>query len=356
MKDINADVWGLVDFYLTPIKEFLGMDGVSEICVNRYDEIFIEQYGEMKRVDAKFADEQSMQTLIRQIANALGQVADPDTHPILDARLSDGSRVCAVLYPTAPRGSNITIRAFPKVRLNAAKLVESGSMTQSMMDYLKLAVLSRSNMLVSGGTGSGKTTLLNVLSSFIPAGDRVITVEDTQELQVSAENLIMLEAPRRRQGRGDEQKVDMAFLIRTTLRQKPNRILVGEIRDMAAATAFLHAINTGHSGTCSTIHSNSCDDALIRMQTLIAGGGSLPWDVLDVQVKGNLNVLIHAENTPHHGRRVVQISELQNGQPRTLWAFNYVSGQHEIYSETFGPSEVLKTARKYGIDVPESWS
>jgi len=349
----SFDAWKLVDFYMEPIRRFFSMDGVSEICVNRFDQIYIEQYGEMRRVDAAFKSENEVQTLIIQIANALGQVADCDTHPILDARLDDGSRVCGVLYPTAPRGSNLTIRIFPKVRLTSERLVETGSMTAGMLEFLKASVLTCANMLISGGTGSGKTSLLNVLSSFIPETDRVVTVEDTQELQVPVNNLIMLEAPRRRKGKGDEQEVDLAFLIRTALRQRPDRILVGEIRDTAAATAYLHAINTGHAGTCSTTHANNCADALVRMQTLIAEGGLLPWNVLEVQVKGNLNILVHVERTPHHGRRVVQIVELRGGQPFVLWDFDYVQGKHVFFPEHLKVSLVLKNIQKYGFEIGE---
>jgi pilus assembly protein CpaF len=352
MKNHNLDAWSLVDYYMEPLKKYLSLEGVSEIWINKYNKVYIEQFGQKKLVDVRFDSEQTVQTLIMQIGNALGQPTDPETHPILDARLKDGSRVCAVLYPVAPLGSNLTIRVFPEVRLDVKSLIESGSVTADMMEYLKLAVLTRSNMLVSGGTGSGKTTLLNILSSFIPAEDRVVTVEDTQELQVSVDNLVMLEAPRRRKGKGDAQKVDMAFLIRTTLRQKPDRILVGEIRDMEAATAFLHAINTGHSGVCSTIHANSCDDALVRMQTLIAGSGSLPWNVLEVQVKSNLNVLIHAAGT-QHGRRIVQVAEIQNSKAVTLWDFDYVEDRHNFYPQNLESSEVVKAAIKHGVEVPE---
>ncbi len=351
--DSRTDAWGLVDFYLKPIAPFLQQDGVTEICINNHKEVFIEQFGEMKRIDVQFPSEQYMVTLVKQIANALGQVTDPDTHPILDARLNDGSRVCAVLFPTSPRGTCLTIRVFPKVRLTAEKLVELGSMTQNMYEYLKVATQVRFNGIVSGGTGSGKTTLLNVLSSFIPPSDRVLTVEDTQELQVDVDNLVALEAPRKRKAKGtDYQEVDMAFLIKTTLRMKPTRIIVGEIRDGNAAVSFLHAINTGHSGTCATIHANNPTDALSRMQTLVAGDGNLPFDVVKSQVRSNLNFIVQAEETPKHGRRITTIAELKEGKLNTLWEWDYIHGKHIEHTDRITESEALKKAQIYGINTP----
>lgn len=348
---VQDDTWSLVNFYLSPVQPFFERPGVSEICINRYDEVFVETFGQMEKVDVQFADETILATAIKQIANALGQVADPVTHPILDARLGDGSRVCAVLFPTAPRGSCITIRVFPKERLTVDDLLQKGSFSSDMLEFFRVATLSRANMLVSGGTGSGKTTLLNVLSSFIPKEDRVLTVEDTKELQIEVDNMVALEAPQRRLPEG-AQDVDMSFLINTTLRMKPTRILVGEIRKASAADAFLKAINTGHSGTCSTIHANSPIDALVRIQTLIAGEGALPFDVVKQQVRGNLNVVVQAESTPRHGKRVVEIAEMRDGQMYPLWQWNYIEGRHDAIAENIAVSDVLSKAARYGIASP----
>ncbi len=349
MNDCNAQngCWDLVDYYLAPIKHLFETKAVTEICVNRYDEVFIEQNGEMLPVDASFADEDQVATLIKQIANALGQPRDKDTHPVLDARLLDGTRVCGVLYPVATRGSCISFRIFPKKRITAGFLVEKGAITAKMLDFLKLAVICRFNILVSGGTGSGKTTLLNVLSDFIPTKDRVLTVEDTRELQIENENHIPFEAPTRRKKK-DSQDVDLAFLIKTCLRKNPTRIIVGEIRDAKAANAFLQAINTGHSA-CSTIHANGPEDALIRIQTLVAGQGDLPFDVVKAQVRANLNIIVHTESTPNHGRRIVSVTEIIEGKPVELWCWSYRQG---IHTRTDVKSGIYQRLEKFAIDIP----
>ena len=346
---VNTDVNALVEYYLGPVAAYLKEDGVTEICINKFDEIFIERNGEMERVDAQFDNEHDLSTLVTQIANSLGQPCNAKSHPILDARLKDGSRVCAVLFPVSTRGTCITIRVFPKVRLCSNDLIKYDSLTPEMLEYMKLAIKVYGNGLVSGGTGSGKTTLLNITSSFIPYDDRVVTVEDTKELQVEVGNLVALEAPQKVKGE-KEQDIDMSFLIKTTLRQRPDRIIVGEVRDANAATAFLHAINTGHSGTCATIHANSPEDALVRMQTLIAGGGGLPFDIVSTQVRSNLHFLVQAERTPTHGRKIVVIGELQMGELKRLWEWDYVKGMHVANKENIAKSTILAKAKIFGLD------
>jgi len=353
----QSDNWELVKHYISPIKKYLTMEGVTEICVNKYDEIFVEIKGEMKRVDARFDSEHSVETLIIQIANALGQVADNQEHSILDARLWDGSRVCAVLSPTATKGANLTIRTFPKLSLSSDDLLKSGSITDEMLEFLRLSILTKANMLVSGGTGSGKTTLLNILSNLIPKEERVITVEDTQELQCNVDNLISLEAPRRRAGKGEIEVIDMGRLIKTTLRQRPDRIMVGEIRDPEAAAAFLTAINTGHSGVCSTIHANNCTKAIVRLaREASSRENAAPWDVIEYGVREDVNVLIHAERTPKHGRRVVEISEIQDTKPVTIWSFNHTKGEHEFFRSHLKDSQIIKNTKKYGIPLSNFFS
>lgn len=339
--------WDLVDYYLKPIKDLFKLEGVTEICVNRFDEIFIEQNGESIPVpDVCFPNEEHVATMVNQIANALGQAVDKDTHPVIDARLLDGTRVCAVLYPVATRGTCITFRIFPEKPITADFLIKNGSMTAEMLEFLNLAVTCRCNILISGGTDSGKTTLLNVLCGYIPQKDRVLTVEDTRELQIDNENHIPLEAPTRREkSRG--QNVDLAFLIKTCLRKNPTRIIVGEIRDAQAATAFLHAINTGHSA-CSTIHANGPADALTRIQTLVAGAGELPFKVVKSQVRSNLNLIVHAESTPKQGRRVVSIAEIIEGRLAELWRWSYRQGVHVKQD---AESAIYQRLEKFGLDI-----
>ena len=340
--------WDLVDHYLTPIKPLFELPGVTEIMVNRHDQVFIEQSGVMKKAPAiRFDDENHVYMLVNQIANALGQPVDRTTHPILDGRLLDDTRVCGVLSPVSPNGTSVTFRIFPKKHISANDLVQNDSLTAEMMDFLQVAMLCRCNILISGGTGSGKTTLLNALSAFIPEADRVLTVEDTRELRIVGDNHVHLEAPTRRKQAGG-QHVDLAFLIKTTLRMKPTRIIVGEIRDAGAATAFLHAVNTGHSAA-STIHANSPVDALTRIQTLVAGQGELPFDVVRAQVRSNLDLIVHAENTPNHGRRIVSITELIEEAPKELWRWSYRRAGHE---KTQQRSCIYDRLAKYGLELP----
>ena len=343
----SGGCWELVDYYLAPIRHLFDLPGVTEIEVNRFDRIFVEQDGAARLVpEVSFADEDQLATLVHQIANALGQAVDKDSHPILDARLLDGTRVCGVLYPVATHGTSITFRVFPKAKIDAAFLVEKGSLTSEMLDFLKTAVICRCNILVSGSTGSGKTTLLNALSEFIPAGDRVLTAEDTRELRMDAANHVSLEAPTRRRKEGG-QTIDLSMLIKTCLRKNPTRIIVGEMRDAAAATAFLHAINTGHTAA-STIHANGPEDALTRMQTLVAGQGDLPFDVVQAQVRSNLDLVVHAECTPNHGRRVVSITEIKEGRPVELWSWSYRDGMHVKAQAASG---IYQRLEKYGLEM-----
>jgi pilus assembly protein CpaF len=336
--------WDLVEHYLGPIRKLFDTDGVTEICVNRHDEIWIEKYGEFQRVEGMaFPNEDYVATMVNQIANALGQAVNKDTHPILDARLKDGTRVCAPLHPVSVKGTSISFRIFPKTKLTAKDLIKYGSFTEEMLEYLRLAIICHYNILVSGGTGSGKTTLLNIISEFIPLEDRVITVEDTQELKITTPNIVNLEAPTRRQQTG-AQRVDMALLIKTCLRMNPTRIVVGEIRDASAATAFLHAINTGHT-SCSTIHANSSIDALERIQTLVAGHGDLPFQVVKSQVRSNLNLIIHAEKTPHHGRKLTSIAEVQSGEVIPIYRWSYSQAKHV---KTDSKVELYERLEKYG--------
>ena len=347
LKDCpHTDQWNLVGYYLSPIAALFTEPGVTEISVNRFDQVFVEKDGLFRESAARFPDEQHLRTLITQIANALGQVAEKNTHPVLDGRLQDGSRVCAVLEPTATRGACLSIRIFPKEAISARFLTHAQALSPDMMAFLETAVLCRANILVSGGTDSGKTTLLNVLAGFIPQQDRLITVEDTRELKIELKNHIALEAAQRRKLAQDAQGLDMAFLIKTCLRLNPTRILIGEIRDAAAAKAFLHAINTGHSGTMTSLHANNPEDALVRLQVLTAGEGALPLELVRMQVRRNLDVLVHTELTPRQGRRVIEIAELAEGELIPLWRWSYAEGCHRREAQH---SRMERKAERYGI-------
>ena len=319
--------WSFVQEYLKPILPLLELDGTSEVMVNSWDTIFYEHRGLISKSDLSFPNEQAVDRAIHMIATATGQSCDPINHPIVDARLADGSRVCATLFPVAHPSSNICIRIFPKTSLTADHLLNGGSFNQPMLDYLRRAVAVRCNMLVSGSTSSGKTTLLNILSSFIPDDHRVITVEDTQELNLTCPNWVSLVCPNKPQDDRDAQTINMPTLIKTALRQNPDRIIVGEIRDAAAADALLQAINTGHNGCASTLHANSPRDALFRLQNFIGSTG-FPIDYVQSQVRGNLHVLIQAEKVPGVGRLITSITELLDGTIQELFSFDYHTRTH----------------------------
>ena len=343
-KSNNTDK--LVEYYLNPIKELFHLPGVTEIMVNRFDEIYIEQAGEIIFLpNARFEDNEAVRRLITQIGNSLGQPVDRK-NPILDARLPDGNRVCAVLEPIAPNGHAITFRVFPKQQIDTYFLLEKGSLTVEMLQYLQLAILCDYNILVSGGTGSGKTSLLNVLSAFISEKKRVMSVEDTRELQFKkGTHHLPLEAPVRRPDK-DSQKIDLERLIRTTLRKNPAKIIVGEIRDAMAASAFLQAINTGHNAS-STIHANNPRDALARIELFIAGDTGLPFEIIKAQVALNINLIVQCEDAPRQGRRIVSITEIQEGMLTELWRWSYRQEKHIKGALT----SVLKDRfAKYGID------
>ncbi len=318
--------WDLVHEYLKPIAHLFEMEGVSEIMVNGANCIFIERRGEKERVDAVFPTEASLATTIQQIANATGQSNDKHNHPVVDARLEDGSRVCGVLNTVSPKGHSLTIRLFPKRRLQAEDLLEMGTLNAAMLAWLRHAVEAKRNILLSGSTGSGKTTFLNMLTGFMGKTERIITVEDTEEIIVDAPNRVSLIAPNVWR-ETHAQAVSLGFLIRTTLRMNPDRIVVGEIRDAEAGGAFLQAINTGHNGCASTIHANSPEDALIRLQNLLGTSG-LPLAFVASQVRSNLHVVVQLAKIPGQGRLVSAIAEMEDGQLNDRWRFDLSSRTH----------------------------
>lgn len=320
--------WELVRHYLSPIEPYFQLEGVTGIFVNRFDSVYIMRRGEFEPVPARWNNEFHFVTCIEQIANALGQEVHALERPLLDARLDDGSRINAVLAPTGVAGSNMTVRLFPKTRYTAEALMETGSFDAPMCRYLRLAMLNRFNLVVSGGTGSGKTTLLNAVSNFIPPDDRIVSIEDTAELQIHSAHWVALEAPHRFVK--DMEPLTMSRLVKNALRMEPQRLIIGEVRDAAAAEALLTAANTGHSGILSTIHANSALDTIDRLTNLAASGFSaIPYEHVQRQVRKNLDVIVHAQKTPHHGRRIVEIAELEDGAYKELWHWDYQEGRHK---------------------------
>jgi pilus assembly protein CpaF len=254
---------------LGPLEELLADDSVSEIMVNRYDQIYVERNGRLQHHPLSFTSDRAVLGVIERIVAPLGRRID-ESSPMVDARLQDGSRVNAIIAPLALKGATLTIRKFAKHTMSAQDLVDKGSLSAAMAQFLRLCVQSRKNIVVSGGTGSGKTTLLNILSNFIPSGERIITVEDAAELKFDHAHLISLEArPANVEGKG---AVAIRDLVKNTLRMRPDRIVIGECRG-AEALDMLQAMNTGHDGSLTTLHANSPRDGLARLETMVLMAG-----------------------------------------------------------------------------------
>ncbi|MBQ6246455.1 MAG: Flp pilus assembly complex ATPase component TadA [Kiritimatiellae bacterium] len=290
-----------------PITPILRSPRVSEVMVNGPDCIFVESKGRLFESGVRFFDEKHLQQIIRRIVEPLGRHVD-DASPMVDARLPDGSRVNAVIPPLALDGSSMTIRKFSEKKLTTDDLVGFGSMTKEMALFLEEAVKSRQNIIVSGGTGSGKTTLLNVLSQFIPRGERVVTVEDSAELKLSHRNIVRLEArPANIEGKG---RISIRDLVINTLRMRPDRIIVGECRG-AEALDMLQAMNTGHDGSLTTLHANTPRDALSRLENMVMMAGfELPSSAIREQICSAVNIIVQQTRLPDGSRKIVNITEV----------------------------------------------
>ena len=277
--------------FLRPIEHLIRDGEISEIMVNGSGRIYIEKHGELLPIPDASIPEKSLQVAVRNIARTLGDEVNDDM-PLLDARLPDGSRVAAAIPPCSRRGTTLTIRKFQSRRFTPEELVRIGTVTLDVMDHLKDAVEQRRNILISGGTGSGKTTMLNALASFIDPEERVVLIEDTSEIQISLENLVEFEA---RRERPDQRAVTVRDLLRATLRHRPDRIILGEVRG-GEAFDLLQALNTGHSGTLSTIHANSAEQAVTRFTSCVLQSGiELPYRAIRSNIGDAVQFLLHIE-------------------------------------------------------------
>ena len=290
-----------------PLDPLLKDETITEIMVNAADEIYIERGGRMLRSRVKFDDISQMLNVIRRMAATVGRRVD-ESSPMVDARLPDGSRFNAVIPPAAIRGPAITIRKFSSFRLGLDDLIKVGSLSPAMAAFLQDVVKGKLSLIVSGGTGSGKTTTLNVLGSMIPHTERVVTIEDSAELQMGHPHLVAMEfRPANVEGRGE---LTIRQLLRNSLRMRPDRVIVGEVRD-AAALDMLQAMNTGHDGSMSTIHSNSARDAFSRLETMVLSGSvELPLPAVRAQIASAINLVIHQGRMPDGSRKIMQISEM----------------------------------------------
>jgi len=293
---------------LGPLESLLRNDSVSEIMVNRYDMVFIEQNGQLQRSDVVFNDELSVRRAIERIVTPLGRRID-ESSPMVDARLACGSRVNAVIPPLAIDGSSITIRKFSRSRLSLKDLVLNDSCNDAMAVFLDHAVRIKQNIIISGGTGSGKTTLLNVLADSIPAAERIVTIEDAAELSLHKENLVRLEArPANQEGEG---MVSIRQLVMNALRMRPDRIIVGECRG-GESLDMLQAMNTGHDGSMTTLHANTPRDALRRLETMVLMAGmELPLTAVRQQVASAVQLVVQIARDAQGKRRIISITEIQ---------------------------------------------
>jgi pilus assembly protein CpaF len=314
-----------------PLEPLLRDPEVTEIMVNGPHRIFVERHGRIHPVAASFSSEAHLRHTIDKIVGRVGRRVD-ESQPMVDARLLDGSRVNAVITPVALDGSLLTIRKFSTDPLTARDLISFGTMTQQVCDVLEACVRGRLNILISGGTGSGKTTLLNVISSFIPEDERIVTIEDAAELQLNQRHVLRLESrPPNIEGKGH---IPVRDLVRNCLRMRPDRIVVGEVRD-GAALDMLQAMNTGHDGSFTTVHANSARDSLARLETMVLMAGvDLPIRAIRDQVSSAVDLIIQQTRLKDGTRRIVAITEVAGLEGdiitlQDLFTFDYAAGRDE---------------------------
>jgi len=293
---------------LDVIQELLEDETVTEIMINGPDCIFVERGGRLFKSGKRFSSKEKLEDVIQQIVSRVNRTVN-EANPIADARLEDGSRVNVVLRAAAIDGPAVTIRKFGKTGFSLEQLTDTGMLTKEAAEFLKESVRERKNIFVSGGTGSGKTTFLNALSAWIPSGERIITIEDSAELRLqNLENLVRLEA-RRSAGEG-EREITIRDLIKTALRMRPDRIIVGEVRD-GACLDMLQAMNTGHDGSMSTGHARSAKDMMARLETMAMMGGDLPLTAIREQIASAVDLMVHLGRNREGSRKVETILEVQ---------------------------------------------
>lgn len=323
MREVEADVLGL-----GPIEPLMADPTITEVMVNGPDNVYVERQGQLYRSDVFFDGEAHLRRVIERIVTRVGRRID-ESSPLVDARLEDGSRVNAIIPPLAVSGSTLTIRKFSHEALSVEDLARLGTMTPEMAELLRACVEARLNVLISGGTGTGKTTLLNVLSSYVPNNERIISIEDSVELQLQQEHVVRLESrPPNVEGRGE---VSIRDLVRNALRMRPDRIIVGEVRG-AEALDLLQAMNTGHDGSLSTVHANSPRDCIARLETLVLMAGmELPLRAIREQVSSAVDLIVQLSRLRDGTRRITAVTEVHGmeGQTVTLqdvYLFDYSAG------------------------------
>jgi pilus assembly protein CpaF len=352
-KELCDDVAGL-----GVLEDFLSDAAVTEIMVNGPAMIYIEKEGRLTLTDAAFPDEKRLKTVIDRIVSQIGRHID-EASPIVDARLKDGSRVNAVIRPIALNGAALTIRKFLKNKLSAQQLASSGSISRDMITFLKTAVILKKNIVISGGTGTGKTTLLNAVSSFIPEKERLVTIEDSAELQLQQKHVVRLESrPKSTEGSGE---ISIRRLVVNALRMRPDRIIVGECRS-GEALDMLQAMNTGHEGSMSTVHANSARDAVSRLATMVLmSGADLPERSIVSQIASAVNVIVQLTRYSDGSRKISSISVLNQTGDERIYEVKKVFGYElkgfengrqkgEFKAAGFIP-DFIKTAADSGVEI-----
>lgn len=354
-QDVSDDILGH-----GPLEPYLRDADVTEIMVNGPDDIYIERDGRIFPVDARFSDDAHLRRTIDKIVSRVGRRVD-ESSPMVDARLPDGSRVNAVLPPIALDGSLLTIRKFAADPFTDRDLISFGTMSQPVRDFLDACVRGRRNIIISGGTGSGKTTTLNVLSSFLPTDERIITIEDAAELQLHQDHVLRLESrPPNIEGRG---AIAIRELVRNSLRMRPDRIIVGEVRD-GAALDMLQAMNTGHDGSLTTVHANSPRDSLSRLETMVLMAGvELPVRAIREQVASAIDLIVQQSRLKDGSRRIVAITEVVGMESdvvtlQDIFTFDYSAGRDETgrYRGQLVPTGIrpkfTQDLADLGVDLP----
>lgn len=323
ITDVIDDILGY-----GPIQAFLDDPEVTEVMVNNAETVYVERAGRIYPTDRRFIDEEHLLRIIDRIAGAVGRRID-ESSPMVDARLPDGSRVNAIIHPLAINGPMLTIRKFSREPYTVDDLINFGTLSTQVAEFLSACVRGRLNLLISGGTGTGKTTLLNVVSQYIPAEERIVTIEDAAELRLHQQHVLRLESrPANIEGKG---QVTIRDLVRNSLRMRPDRIVVGEVRG-AETLDMLQAMNTGHEGSLSTVHANSPRDALSRLETMVLMAGfDLPVRAVREQMASALDVLVHLARLRDGSRRIAEISEVVGMEGDTMvlqeiFRFDYSMG------------------------------
>lgn len=352
---ITADILGY-----GPIEPLLRDPDITEIMVNGFDEVFVERFGLIEPTTVKFEDDTHLMRVIDRIVSPIGRRVD-ETSPMVDARLPSGYRVNATIPPLSLDGPILTIRKFATRPFTMPDMIANGTLTLALANFLKSCVEARINLVVSGGTGTGKSTFLNVLSSFIPERERVITIEDTAELQLHQPHVVRLEKrPPNIEGKGE---ITIRQLVVNALRMRPDRILVGECRS-GEALDMLQAMNTGHDGSMTTIHSNSPRDALRRIETMVMMAGmDLPLKAIREQVASSIELVVHEERMKDGTRKIVQVSEVQGMESDTIvmqdiFVYQHLGIKNGIVQGVLKPTGLrprfLHKLIANGIEIPES--